>query len=384
MNHPQTLQRLGDLDCLVTVGRHKSKIDAVNGGRIDDWSILVLASDDMVPVTAGYDQRIIEEMDRHFPLRDGAIYFNDGYNKEHAGEGFPVLCTLPIFGRHLWEEFGYVYFPEYGSLYSDTEQTDLLTAMRRLVFVDEMLIEHRHHAAGKAAHDAMYKFNDDKWGSADKELYIKRRALRRPGSQFAFDAPPLLLSILICSTHKRAPYLRRLLAWLRGQVRDDGFHRQVEICVDIDNGELSVGQKRQKLLERAVGHYVAFVDDDDLVASDYLRRILGALKDHPTTDCLSLVGVMTTDGEQPERFEHSVSFDGWYTREGVHYRTPNHLSVVRRDLAIKVGFINKSVGEDHDYSSRLRPLLKTEASTGTAPLYYYLFVPHNSVQQGGA
>ncbi len=89
---------------------------------------------------------------------------------------------------------------------------------------------------------------------------------------------------------------------------------------------------------------------------------------------------MTVDGENPQRFEHSIKYDGWYTKDGVHYRTPNHLSVVRCELARKVGFVSKNVGEDHDYSMRLRPLLKTEASTGETPLYFYFYRPKQSVQ----
>ncbi len=371
MMNVQVLQQLCDLDVTVCAGEHKSKIDAVNSGRVNDWSILALASDDMVPIKQGYDRRIVEEMNKHFPLRDGLIYFNDGYQKDHAGERERVLCTLPILGRHYWEMFGYVYYPGYGSLYCDDEQTSVAWATKRAAFIDEVIIEHRHPAAGKAPHDALYHHNDGKWGAADKALFEMRR-------QKHFEMPEMLFSILICSTELRAPMLHRLIEYLRAQIRAEGRLRQIEICVEIDCGEITVGEKRQHLLERARGKWVAFIDDDDLVASDYVRRIVKATSSDP--DCCSLVGVMTVDGENPQRFEHSIKYDGWYTKDGVHYRTPNHLSVVRCELARKVGFVSKNVGEDHDYSMRLRPLLKTEASTGETPLYFYFYRPKQSVQ----
>ena len=90
---------------------------------------------------------------------------------------------------------------------------------------------------------------------------------------------------------------------------------------------------------------------------------------------------MTTRGAKPEIFRHSIYFDGWYTKEGIHYRTPNHLSAVKREIALQVGFVSKNVGEDHDYSKRLRPLLKKEVSVGEKPLYFYWFDPLHSVQQ---
>ncbi len=354
------LERLVSLGCTVAIGRHRSKIEAVNGGRVDDWEVLALASDDMVPAVHGYDRRILAAMREHFPLLDGAVHFHDGYNRDHVRPGQPILCTMPIMGRHLYEQFGYVYYPEYGSLYSDDEQTRVLTKMKRLVFIDEMLIEHRHHAAGKAPNDALYQHNDGKWGAADRALFERRSAAN-------FDMPEMVLSILICSTEKRAPFLRRLHDHLRNQVRK--HPRRVEIVVSIDRGEHSIGEKRNFLLQQAVGEYVAFVDDDDWVAHDYVDRVLRALEGRP--DCLSLVGVMTTDGERPERFEHSLKYERWETLPGLHVRTPNHLNVVKRELALKVGFPPVDHGEDHDFSKRLRPLLRNESLTGDAPLYYY-------------
>lgn len=361
------LQALAELDCVITVGRHRSKIEAVNGGRVDDWAILALASDDMMPVVPGYDARMIAAMDRSFPLRDGAVYFDDGYNKSNARPGKPVLCTMPIMGRHLWEDFGHVYHPEYGSLYSDNEQTELLTAMRRMAFFDELLVEHRHHAAGKAAFDMVYQYNDSKWGAADKALFGRRAQLRRPGAQFAFDSPPLVLSLLVCSTHERAPFLRRLVRDLRGQMR--GFPRRVELLVDVDAGAKTIGHKRNDLLERALGQYVAFIDDDDWVAHDYIARLLGVLDGE--VDCAALEGIVTSDGKDPHRFIHTVGAAGWHTEGDVHWRTPNHLNAVKRSLALEVRFPDTSAGEDHDYSRRLRPLLKTEAAVGSTPLYFY-------------
>lgn len=378
MNNTQMLQALCQLGCSICIGNHRSKIEAVNSGEIDDWAILALASDDMVPIMQGYDRKIVEAMEKHFPLLDGAVYFNDGYNRDHVEPNRPVLCTFPIMGRHLYDQFGYVYYPEYGSIYCDTEQTDLLAQMKRLAFVDECIIEHRHHAAGKASCDAVYAFNDNKWGPHDKALYLERSQVRQPSSQFSFDAPPMWLSILVCSTTERAPLLQRLVAFLRSQARR--FPRQVEIVVNIDGGELPVGMKRQQLLEQAVGHFVAFVDDDDFVAHDYVERILAAVKAEPDADCVSLVGTLTTNGQNPEKFTHSIQHGGWYTEQGVHYRTPNHLNPIRRRLALCAGFQAKDVGEDHDFSNAIKPLLKCEASGGAEPLYLYWFNPSQSVQ----
>lgn len=370
-NNTQFHQRLAELDCYVTVGRHKTKIEACNAGRMDDWAILLLASDDMVPIVRGYDQRIITAMEQHFPLRDGALCFNDGYNKDHVRPGEPVTCTLPIIGRHLYEMTGRrVYHSEYRSIYCDTDQTYLFTKMERLAFVDEVIIEHRHFANFKARFDELYEHNSQH-DNHDKQVFERRRT-----EDFGRGKP--ILSILICAIPARRQRLERLVDYLRHQIRVF-THEHIEICVDLDEHG-TVGEKRQRLLLRATGGYIAFIDDDDWVSRDYVSRVVQACWQE--ADCCSLTGVITEDGANPARFEHSISYLGWRTRDdGTHERTPNHLNAVKRELALKAGFASKNVGEDHEYSSALRPLLQSEASTGAEPLYYYWSVPSKSVQR---
>jgi hypothetical protein len=46
------------------------------------------------------------------------------------------------------------------------------------------------------------------------------------------------------------------------------------------------------------------------------------------------------------------------------------LNPIKRKIALSVGFLDISVGEDYDYSLRLKPLLKTEVYIKT-PIYFY-------------
>jgi hypothetical protein len=70
-----------------------------------------------------------------------------------------------------------------------------------------------------------------------------------------------------------------------------------------------------------------------------------------------------------------VQYREWFTDSaGVHYRSPNHLNPVRRELALEAGFPAKIYhGEDHEFSRRLLPLIKSETSAGSDPLYHYWF-----------
>lgn len=359
-------RRLESLGCLVTTGDHKSKIEAVNGGQVSSWDILLLASDDMVPVAQGYARRVIDAMAQHFPLLDGALYFDDNY----AGR---KLCTLPILGRRLYDHFGYVYYPEYKSFFCDNEQTEVLLATNRLVYVGEKLIEHRHPANGRASvpSDGLYSANARTWHH-DEALYRRRREIRRPYAPVGFDAPPVWLSICVATVPPRRALLAKLLAFLFEQVAE--HPREVEIVVD-SRERITIGQKRNDMNARAVGRFVAHVDDDDWVANDYVQRVVGALKADPEVDCASLCGTMSTNGQGEVPFRHSICYERWgRSPDGTFERTPEHRNAVRRDLALRVGFPDISFGEDHDFSKRLRPHLRREAPTGGAPLYFYRFV----------
>lgn len=173
-------------------------------------------------------------------------------------------------------------------------------------------------------------------------------------------------SILIATLASRKHLLDRCLAKLLPQITPE-----VEILIHSDEGQKTTGRKRSELINFASGKYVAAVDDDDLVSDDYVRKIINAT--NIDVDCCSLEGIITFDGSNPKKFIHSLKYSTWFERDNVYYRCPNHLSPVRRSLAAKVLFADINIGEDKDYSDRLLPLLKTEASIQGA-IYNYLYV----------
>lgn len=180
------------------------------------------------------------------------------------------------------------------------------------------------------------------------------------------------LSILICSLTNRKEMLAELLACLSPQLTDG-----VQILINSDNGKKSVGQKRNELLESANGEYIAFIDDDDLVSSDYISLILEAIKTNCDVVGIHLLMTYNKDIETECRTYHSLQYKTWWDendpdRQGRrrYFRCPNHLNPVRRNFALATKFPETSHGEDHDYSTRLLPLLNNEFYI-EKPIYYY-------------
>jgi len=186
------------------------------------------------------------------------------------------------------------------------------------------------------------------------------------------------LSILIPTLESRAYQLAYLLNTLNLQILEANAFDKVEIKMVSDNGEASIGAKRNELLRMANGEYVCFVDDDDMVENHYIKTILNGLEAKP--DCLSLRGVITWDSTNPEIFEHSIKYDAYRTNntgEVKYERYPNHLNVIRSEIAKNFKFPEINHGEDTDWATQIYKsgVLKNEFYIDKT-LYHYQYKPN--------
>jgi glycosyltransferase involved in cell wall biosynthesis len=182
----------------------------------------------------------------------------------------------------------------------------------------------------------------------------------------------MLLSILIPTLERRRASFGPLVEQLQGQIRSSGRSGQVEILWSRDAGEKPIGTKRNELLRRARGDYVAFVDDDDRVAPDYVDRICRTLAASPDADCLGITGQISFRGRHTAHFVHSLRYREYRSVQGVYQRPPYHLNPVRRAIALRYPFAEVSYSEDIDWALRLCAdgALRTEVFL-PGVIYYY-------------
>lgn len=183
-----------------------------------------------------------------------------------------------------------------------------------------------------------------------------------------------VLSILIPWTYDRFEVYRVLLFDLYEQIAKGKFHGQVEILDEVDDKQMSTGAKRNLLIERAKGRYVVFIDSDDHVSPNYVRSILDAVISDP--DAVGLCGWMTTNGSLRVNWFISKDHDYIASKDEngntIFLRWNNHLSPLKRSIAIKFKFPNLFVGEDYIWSKEIHDAgaVKTEVKIDE-PLYHY-------------
>jgi len=173
------------------------------------------------------------------------------------------------------------------------------------------------------------------------------------------------LSILTPAVPSRINQVSALHSELARQIGD----LPVENLVLLDNKRRTVGEKRDALLRAARGDYVAFVDDDDWIAPDYVDSLIRAIHNQP--DVVTFLQQATVNGET-----FNVEFSLGNVNEMQNgtktiKRNAWHVCAWRRTLAILSHFPAINYGEDWVYASKLCALSGLTSKHIPKVLHYY-------------
>jgi glycosyltransferase involved in cell wall biosynthesis len=140
---------------------------------------------------------------------------------------------------------------------------------------------------------------------------------------------------------------------------------EVEFYALVDNGARSTGAKRNALLALCRGDYVCAVDDDDLIADDYIASLLRAIRENHGIDCITFNHTYEVNGNiQAITYQVSgrpqVELPKKPTDDlAVHYRLPGLLCPVRREIATAFQYPDTSHKEDYAYKDYLAEHART-------------------------
>jgi hypothetical protein len=178
------LSKMLNVDGCINYDDDTDKISAIND-HIDerDFDIVVCASDDMVPKAWGWDNEIAIAMNQHFPDLDGCVHFNDGNTDGQ-------LITFSILGKRLYERFGYIYHPDYKSLYCDDEFTQEVRRMGKEKYIDKVIISHEHWSIEGSENTGDVDLAVQKtlhYSGRDKQVFDRRKDLGFPKERITND-----------------------------------------------------------------------------------------------------------------------------------------------------------------------------------------------------
>jgi glycosyltransferase involved in cell wall biosynthesis len=177
------------------------------------------------------------------------------------------------------------------------------------------------------------------------------------------------LSVLIASVPERLEELARMV----GELKRQSEGRTVEILVLLENRKRTIGAKRNALVEMAKGDYVVFVDDDDMVESNFVQALCDAIDGAPGTDCIVFDEGFYERGIFRKIVKHGIEYEHGEDDTYI-YRKPNTRSCFAKRIAVRHKFLDISFGEDDEWASRAIQDIRHQTRID-AVLYQYRWIP---------
>jgi len=145
-------------------GNSKNKIEAINANIGDeDFDVLVLIADDMIPTIENYDEIIVDILTKSKHHLDSTIHFN-------TTRWSNILDIWCIMGKTYYDRFKYIYNPIYKSIYADNEYTEVAKLLDRCIFSEIFLFFHNYSEfIGDETERKNWVFN-----SEDEKTYNRR------------------------------------------------------------------------------------------------------------------------------------------------------------------------------------------------------------------
>lgn len=179
-----------------------------------------------------------------------------------------------------------------------------------------------------------------------------------------------MLSILIPSIPERSLKCDILKGKLHAQINEFmKFHKtigSVEVLIDNSkrflDGGLSIGKKRQALVQRASGKYLCFLDDDETIAPNYIETLMRLCHEgHDICTFRAMVKLSNMWGVVNMSLNNLENEQ--LHPDGIVQRPPWHMCPVRSVYAKMFEFPDLNNAEDFVWMEQVLKCCKTESHT---------------------
>jgi len=167
----------------------------------------------------------------------------------------------------------------------------------------------------------------------------------------------ILLTIAIPTIEERKDCFNELYNELKKQ--SEPFGNLIEIIYLRDNRQLTIGAKRQKLVDMSKGKYVVMWDDDDWIHPSGIEMIMKGIESD--ADVISYNYSADIGIDEETNCDRKISIE--YTNkliDNILYVKPDCKNPTKRELINKIKFRDISWSEEFFFKMDLAPYLKTE------------------------
>lgn len=129
----------------------------------ENYKYVMFIGDDHRFRSKNWDKVFIDEYELN--LKYGFVYGNDLFQKSNL----PTACCV---SSDIINLLGYISYPKLLHLYVDNYWMELGRRLKKISYLDHIIIEHMHPAAGKAANDQAYQqVNNNYVNNHDKAIF---------------------------------------------------------------------------------------------------------------------------------------------------------------------------------------------------------------------
>lgn len=179
----------------------------------------------------------------------------------------------------------------------------------------------------------------------------------------------IILSILVPSIPERSKILVDMYTKLYKQIitlwRIHPMLGDVEIIIDESksflHGGLSIGKKRESLVDRAKGRYLNFLDDDEDIAPNYTETLMRLCQND--VDVVTFRNLTKTDTYWTVVDMSLKNHNEEATPDRIVKRAPWHICPVKSEYAKLYDFEDSNYSEDWTWMEKVLKHCKTEAHT---------------------
>ena len=138
-------------------GKNTNKVEAINANMENKtFDILILASDDMIPVVKNYDEVIVSNFQKSGFDYDCMLHF---HNIKFCNE-LDINCVM---GYDYYKRFNYIYHPSYKSIFADNEYTEVSKILGKNVFIHGVEPFYHDWRGGDETEIKNFKYNREDW-----------------------------------------------------------------------------------------------------------------------------------------------------------------------------------------------------------------------------